>query len=72
MQITNAGITNADYRDAKIVWKDFEIKKKKLVKCHDLYVRSDTVVLADIFENFWNMCLGIYGLDPDRFLLHQD
>ena len=31
-------------------------------------VQSDTLLLADVFENFRNMCLGIYELDPAKFL----
>ena len=30
---------------------------------HDLYVERDTLLLADVFENFRNMRLQIYGLD---------
>ena len=40
-------ITAADYMYAKRVWKDFEIKE--LGKYHDLYVQSDTLLLADVF-----------------------
>ena len=35
---------------------------------HDLYVQSDTLLLADVFENFRNMCLKMYELDPAKFL----
>ena len=59
-------ITNADYMHAKRVRKDFEIKN--LGNYHDLYVQSDALLLADVFHNFWNMCLTIYGLDPAHFL----
>ena len=45
--------TDADYAHSKRVCKDFEIKK--LRECHDLYVQSDTLSLADVFENFRNM-----------------
>ena len=34
---------------------------------HDLYIQSDTLMLADVFENFRNMCLEIYELDPGKF-----
>ena len=40
---------------AKIVCKDFE--KKNLGQYHDLHLKSDTVLLADIFKNFRKMCL---------------
>ena len=58
-------ITDADYAQAKRVCKDFEIKN--LGEHHDLYIQSDTL-LADAFENFRNMCLKIYELDPTNFL----
>ena len=59
-------ITDADYAHAKIVCKDFEIKY--LGEYHDIYVQSDTLLLADVFENFRNMCLERYELDPAKFL----
>ena len=59
-------IIDADYAHAKRVCKDFETKK--LGEYHDLYVQSDTLLLSDIFENFWNMCPEIYELDPEKFL----
>ena len=48
-------ITNADYVHTKRVQQDFEIKN--LSKYHDLYIQSDISLLADVFENFQNMCL---------------
>ena len=44
----------------------FEIRN--LGEYHDLYVQSKTLLLADVFENFQNICLVIYELDPTRFL----
>ena len=35
---------------------------------HDMYVQSNTVLLADVFENFRNICLKIFELDPANFL----
>ena len=58
-------ITDADYVHAKKVCKDFEIKN---LGEYDLYVQSDTLLLADVLENFRNMCLKIYELDPAKFL----
>ena len=39
----------------------------KLGDYHDLYVQSDTLLLADIFEHFRDMSLKISGLDPAYF-----
>ena len=60
-------ITDADYEDGKKVCKNFEIKN--LGEYHDVYIRSNTLLLADVFENFRNMCLKIYELDSAKFLL---
>ena len=49
---------DADDTHAKRVCKDFEIKI--LGEYNDLYVQSDSLLLADVFENFRNMCLEIY------------
>ena len=58
--------TDADYAHAKRVYKYFEIRN--LGEYHDLYIQSDTLLLADVIENFRNMCLEIYDLDPAKFL----
>ena len=58
--------TDSDYMHRKRVCKDFEIKK--LGKYYDLYPENDTLLLADVFENFRQMCLKIYQLDPSKFL----
>ena len=41
---------------------------KKLGEYHDLHVQSNILLLADVFENFINMCTKIYKLDPAKFL----
>ena len=55
-----------DYAHAKRVCRDFEIRS--LGKYHNLYVQRDTLLLADVFENFRNICFKIYELDPAKFL----
>ena len=47
------------------VWKEFQIKK--FDEDHDLYLKSDTLLLVDVFENFRKMCLNIYHLGPVIF-----
>ena len=44
------------------------VKTLNLGKYHDLYLKSDTLLLADVFKTFKNMCLKIYYLDPIKFL----
>ena len=54
--------TDANYMHAKRVFKDFEIKSSG--EYHDLYLKNDTLLLADVFENFREVCLKIYNLSP--------
>ena len=51
---------------AKRVCKDFGIQN--LVEYQYLYVQGNTLLLADIFENFQKICLEIYELDPAKVL----
>ena len=59
-------ITDRDYTHSKKPCKDFEIKN--VIEDHDLYVQSDILFLAEVFENLRNMCFEIQELDPARFL----
>ena len=59
-------ITDVDYRHGKTVFE--YLINKNLGDYHDLYVQSDTSLLADVFENFRNMCIKVYELDPAHFL----
>ena len=64
--LTLENITKTDYAHANNVFKKFNINN--LGEYHDLYVRSDTLLLADIFENFRQSCLKNYELDPAHFV----
>ena len=59
-------IEDIDYRHGNNVFKRFKLKN--LGEYHDLYVQSDTLLLADVFENFRNTCLKVHELDPAHFL----
>ena len=60
-------IGDIDYRHANNVFKGFKLEN--LGDYHDLYVQSDTLLLADVFNNFRDMCIKEYDLDPGHFLL---
>ena len=60
-KLTGEGITDEDYEHAQTVWKEFNIETIK--DYHSLYNLSDVLLLADIFENFRNICMNHYRLD---------
>ena len=66
----NTSITGKD-----LMKHHYQIKMFFTVNCiqnlgdyHDLYVQRDTLLLADVFENFRNKCIEIYELDPAHFM----
>jgi len=59
------GISDEDYTHAQKVWREFNMKTFR--DYHDLYMKVDVLQLADIFENFRNVCLKHYQLDPTRY-----
>ena len=65
-ELNNEHITDEEYAHAQKVWDTFKIKY--LGKYHDLYSQSDTILLADVFENFRDKCIEIYKLDPAHVL----
>ena len=64
--LTLENISETDYAHANNVFQKFNINN--LGEYHDVYVRSDTLLLADIFENFRQSCLKNYELDPAHFV----
>ncbi|KAJ4434487.1 hypothetical protein ANN_23049 [Periplaneta americana] len=60
-KLTNEHITEEDYNHAKSVWETFNIQT--VGEYSDLYLKSDTLILTDVFENFREMCLKAYDLD---------
>ena len=61
-KLSGKGITEKDYEHAGNVWISFKMKTFK--EYHELYNITDVLLLADVFENFRDLCLKIYGLDP--------
>ena len=59
-------INETDYRHANNVFKKFKLNN--LRDYHDLYVQSDTLLLADVFENLRKACIKTYELDPVHFI----
>ena len=59
-------IDDIDYRHGNNVFKRFKLKY--LGEYHGLYVQSDTLLLANVFENFRNTCIKVYEFDPAHFL----
>ena len=59
-------IDDIDYRHGNNVFKSFKLDN--LGDYHDLYVTNDTLLLADVFENFRDMCINVYKLDPAHFV----
>ena len=61
-KLSGRGITIEDYKHVWNVWNTFNMKTLK--EYHELYNITDVLLLADVFENFRNLCLKIYKLDP--------
>ena len=64
-KLAGKGITEEEYEHAQRVWKAFS--RKTLGNYHNLYVVTDVLLLADVFENFTKVCLEKYGLDPAHY-----
>ena len=65
-KLNEEGISNIDHAHSRKVWEVFEIKNQR--EYHDLYVKSDTLLPADIFENFRGKRIEICKLDPTHFV----
>ena len=63
-ELTLEDISDKDYEHAQKVFKEY---CTNMGDYHDLYVQTDTLLLADVFEKFREKCIEIYGLDPSYF-----
>ncbi|XP_057308208.1 uncharacterized protein LOC130646086 [Hydractinia symbiolongicarpus] len=64
-ELNMSHISDADYEHAQKVWKAFDIKD--LGEYHDIYLNTDVLLLAGVFETFRETCLRYYKLDPAHF-----
>ena len=63
--LNNEHITDEDYSHAQKVWNTFQLQT--MGEYHNLYLKSDILLLADVFENFRKTCLQYYKLDPCHY-----
>ena len=64
-RLNDESISDEDYIHAQKVWETFEMKN--LEDYHNLYNQADVLLLADVYENFRNICIKNYNLDPAHY-----
>jgi hypothetical protein len=65
-KLSQCGPNDEDYKHACNVYKELNCEKFK--DYHDAYLRTDVLLLADVFENFRQTCYKCYGLDPANYV----
>ena len=60
-----SGVSDEDYEHARKVWREFRVRN--MGEYHDLYLRTDVILLANVFKSFRRVCLEKYGLDSLHF-----
>jgi len=65
-ELTDDHISKKDYMHACNVWEKFKIKT--LGEYNDLYLLTDVLILADVFENFRGICLKTFNLEASYYL----
>ena len=64
-KLNMAGVSDQDYEHTCKVWRDFGVRN--LEDYHDLYLKTDVILLANVLEAFRKVYLDNYGLDPAHF-----
>ena len=68
--LRNSNVTDDDYKHAINVWNSFNMKT--FGDYHDIYLKTDVLLLADNIENFRKLCLNYYKLDPVHYFGTQE
>jgi len=63
--LTSDIVSESDYAHAANIWQRFSVRT--LVEYSDLYLKTDVLLLADIFGNFRDKCIESYDLDPAHY-----
>ena len=66
--LTDNNISEDDYRRARDVWDTFNLQNMGEYIYHDLYLKTDILLLTDVFESFRKTCLTYYKLDPLHYV----
>ena len=68
--MTGDTVSESDYANVANVWQRFSIQT--LGEYSDPYLKTDVLLLADVFENFHESCVASYGLDPAHYYILPD
>ena len=63
--LSMSGVCETDYEHARKVWREFGINN--MGEYHNLYLKTDIILVTNVFEALRNVCLSNYGFDPAYF-----
>lgn len=70
-KLNKTNISQRHYEHAKKVWSECKRECKTLGNYHDLYLKTDVLLLTDVFKSFKKVCIKTYKLDPCQYLFTQ-